>query len=156
MAVDHDILHGDYSLYNLMIMEGPNDSRGLLINWEFAVFITSNIKCFIGGTVNIYFLNAQNLIDWFIMAQSLLCCTCFLWQNCRPGQYSKKHGNPPPKLWHSHHLWSFKALGMIKSIFYVFAYICIKYSGPNSKEHQESIPDPLPDSWSNLNWMCAN
>ncbi|KAG1897424.1 uncharacterized protein F5891DRAFT_1191869 [Suillus fuscotomentosus] len=34
----------------------------------------------------------------------------------------------------------------LESLFYVFAYICIKYSGPNGKERQESIPDSLPDS----------
>ncbi|KAG1797798.1 uncharacterized protein HD556DRAFT_1440759 [Suillus plorans] len=38
----------------------------------------------------------------------------------------------------------------LESLFYVFIYICIKYGGPNSKEHQESIHDSLPDSWSTL------
>lgn len=38
----------------------------------------------------------------------------------------------------------------LESLFYVFAYVCIKYAGPNGKEHQESVPDSLPDSWSNL------
>lgn len=38
----------------------------------------------------------------------------------------------------------------LESLFYVFAYVCIKYAGPNGKECQESVPDSLPDSWSNL------
>ncbi|KAG1796319.1 uncharacterized protein HD556DRAFT_1441626 [Suillus plorans] len=137
MAVDHDILHCDCSLYNAMIMEGLNNSRRLLIDWEFAVFITSNDK---------YSMVAQ--------AQSLLCCARFLpnWHNCRLRQHNKKHGNPPPKLWCCHHLASLKALGMtLNPFFYVFAYFCIKYSGPNCKEPQESIADSLPDSWSNIN-----
>jgi hypothetical protein len=39
----------------------------------------------------------------------------------------------------------------LESLFYVFAYVCIKYSGPNGRKHQESVPDSLLDSWLNLN-----
>ncbi|KAG1904222.1 uncharacterized protein F5891DRAFT_1184414 [Suillus fuscotomentosus] len=42
-------------------MEGPNNSRGLLINWEFAVFITSNVKYSIGGTGTIPFMSCALL-----------------------------------------------------------------------------------------------
>ncbi|KAG2073308.1 hypothetical protein BDR04DRAFT_1116446 [Suillus decipiens] len=39
----------------------------------------------------------------------------------------------------------------LKSLFYVFTYICIKYSSSNGEECKESIHDSLPDSWSTLN-----
>jgi hypothetical protein len=43
----------------------------------------------------------------------------------------------------------------LKSLFYVFVYICIKYSSPHSQEHQEPVNDSphaiLPNSWATLN-----
>ncbi|KAG0692376.1 hypothetical protein DFH29DRAFT_882564 [Suillus ampliporus] len=44
----------------------------------------------------------------------------------------------------------------LESLFYVFTYVCIQYSSPNSEERLEPVPDSLPDSWSTLdlylNW----
>ncbi|KAG1791774.1 uncharacterized protein HD556DRAFT_1219834, partial [Suillus plorans] len=37
-----NVLHRNCSLYNAMIVDELDDSRGLLIDWEFTVFISEN------------------------------------------------------------------------------------------------------------------
>ncbi|KAG1812037.1 hypothetical protein EV424DRAFT_1264846, partial [Suillus variegatus] len=38
-VLERNVLHCDCSLYNAMIVDELDDSKGLLIDWEFAVFI---------------------------------------------------------------------------------------------------------------------
>lgn len=57
-ASERNVLHRDCSLHNAMIADGPDGSVGLLIDWEFAVFITSDDRYSIGGTVNTSPLNS--------------------------------------------------------------------------------------------------
>ncbi|KAG1901626.1 uncharacterized protein F5891DRAFT_1187500 [Suillus fuscotomentosus] len=135
--VERGILHCDCSLYNAMIMGEPNDSRGLLIDWEFAVFITSNDEYTIGGTGTIPF-----------MSRALLAQMAEL-QGKATLQEARKSSSKTLVLLPSRIYQSFG--DDLESLFYVFTYICIKYSGPNGKERAESILDSLPDSWSTLN-----
>lgn len=51
-VLERNVLHRDCSLYNAMIVDELDDSKGLLIDWEFAVFISENDEYSIGGTVN--------------------------------------------------------------------------------------------------------
>ncbi|KAG1878543.1 hypothetical protein C8R48DRAFT_768105 [Suillus tomentosus] len=137
MAVERGILHCDCSLYNAMIMGEPNDSRGLLIDWEFAVFITSNDEYTIGGTGTIPFMSHA------LLAQMVELQGKATLQEAQKSS-SKTLALPPSRVSQSFG-------DDLESFFYVFTYICIKYSGPNGKEREESIHDSLPDSWSTLN-----
>ncbi|KAG1895809.1 kinase-like domain-containing protein [Suillus fuscotomentosus] len=137
MAVECGILHRDCNLYNVMIMGEPNDSRGLLIDWEFAVFIASNDEYTIGGTGTIPFMSRALLAQ---MAELQGKATL---QEAQKSS-SKTLALPPSRVSQSFG-------DDLKSLFYVFTYICIKYSGPNGKECKESIHNSLLDSWSTLN-----
>ncbi|KAG1849012.1 hypothetical protein F4604DRAFT_1935094 [Suillus subluteus] len=136
MAVEHSILHCDCSLYNVMIMGEPNDSNGLLIDWEFAVYITSNDEYSIGGTGTIPFMSHM-LLAQMAKLQSKAA-------QQEPHKSSSKTLVLPP-------FRVSQSFGDdLESLFYVFAYVCIKYGGPNGRECQESVPDSLLDSWLNL------
>ncbi|KAG0692147.1 hypothetical protein DFH29DRAFT_882976 [Suillus ampliporus] len=135
-AVERSILHHDCSLYNVMIMGKPNDSNGLLFDWEFAVFITSNDEYSIGGTGTIPFMSRA------LLAQMAELQTKVTQQEaCKSS--SKNLALPPSRV-------SQSFADDLESLFYVFTYVCIKYSGPNDEERQEPVPDSLPDSWSTL------
>ncbi|KAG0694736.1 hypothetical protein DFH29DRAFT_880522 [Suillus ampliporus] len=135
-AVERSILHRDCSLYNVMIMGKPNDSNGLLFDWEFAVFITSNDEYSIGGTGTIPFMSRA------LLAQMAELQTKVTQQEaCKSS--SKNLALPPSRV-------SQSFADDLESLFYVFTYVCIKYSGPNDEERQEPVPDSLPDSWSTL------
>ncbi|KAG1767587.1 hypothetical protein EV702DRAFT_1203622 [Suillus placidus] len=136
MAVEHGILHHDCSLYNVMIMGNPNDSNGLLIDWEFAIYITSNDEYSIGGMGTIPFISCA------LLAQMAELQTKARQQEAHKSS-SKTLALPPSRISQSFG-------DDLESLFYVFAYVCIKYSGPNGREHQESVPDSLLDSWLTL------
>ncbi|KAG2134507.1 hypothetical protein DEU56DRAFT_913695 [Suillus clintonianus] len=135
-AAERGILHRDCSLYNAMIMGEPNDSNGLLIDWEFAVFITSNDQYSIGGTGTIPFMSRA------LLAQMAELQAKAAQQEARKSS-SKTLALPPSRVTQSF-------ADDLESLFYVFVYVCIKYSGPNDQERQEPVPDSLPDSWSSL------
>ncbi|KAG1883166.1 hypothetical protein F4604DRAFT_1921073 [Suillus subluteus] len=139
-VLECNVLHRDCSLYNAMIVDELGDSRGLLIDWEFAEFISENDEYTIGGTGMIPFMSCRLLAQVVdLQAQAAK-------------QQSRKSSSNTPALPISRVSQSYA--DNLKSLFYVFIYTCIKYSGTHGKEHQEpanDLPhDILPDSWMTL------
>ncbi|KAG2046225.1 hypothetical protein BDR06DRAFT_1014910 [Suillus hirtellus] len=127
------ILHRNCSLNNAIIEDADDDSLGMLIDWEFAVLVTPENNYAIGGTGTVPFMSRQLL-------QQL--------KNIIVPSTVKKGASSSSPL----------AIGSVKqdysddleSLFYVFSWVCIGYSGPLGMEHHLNASKAwLPHAWSN-------
>ncbi|KAG1867002.1 hypothetical protein C8R48DRAFT_772192 [Suillus tomentosus] len=127
------ILHRDCSLNNAIIEDADDDSLGMLIDWEFAVLVTPENNYAIGGTGTVPFMSRRLL-------QQL--------KNIIVPSTAKKGASSSSPL----------AIGSVKqdysddleSLFYVFSWVCIGYSGPLGMErHLNASKAWLPHAWSN-------
>jgi len=66
------ILHRDCSLNNSMIEDFDDGSRGLLLDWEFAVKITKQGEYDLGGTVSVHALTNFSCLTFSITGDSSL------------------------------------------------------------------------------------
>ncbi|KAG1834479.1 kinase-like domain-containing protein [Suillus variegatus] len=124
-VLECNVLHRNCSLYNAMIVDELDDSKWLLIDWEFTVFISENDEYSIGGTGTIPFMSRRLLAqvaDLQVQATK---------------QQSRKSSSNTPALPISHVSQSYA--DDLKSLCYVFIYICIKYSSPHVSSKEARI-----------------
>ncbi|KAG2131763.1 hypothetical protein DEU56DRAFT_757462 [Suillus clintonianus] len=112
------ILHRNCSLHNAMIEDANGNSLGMLINWEFTVTITPENTYAIGGTGTIPFMS-QRLLQ---QVKKIL-----ISHTAKKGASSSS----PLEIEFVKQDYS----DDLESLFYVFTYICIEYSGPLGVEH---------------------
>ncbi|KAG1814424.1 uncharacterized protein BJ212DRAFT_1300706 [Suillus subaureus] len=129
------ILHHDCSLHNAMIKDADGNSLGMLIDWEFTVTITPENTYTIGGTGTILFMLWQLLqqVKKFLVSNT-----------AKKGVLSSS----PLAI----KFVKQDYLDDLESLFYVFSWICIKYSSPLGVEcHLNPSKVWLLHVWSNWN-----
>ncbi|KAG2742376.1 hypothetical protein P692DRAFT_20748553 [Suillus brevipes Sb2] len=140
---DRGILHRDCSLYNAMIEEKEDgSSNGMLIDWEFAVRILSGDRYRLSGTGTVPFMSRsilQQLANWDA--------------NSRNSRHSKAASDSQAM--------SFGSVKQdftddIESLFYVFIWICIMFSGPLGLEREVKLEENwLPYEWSRVSLILC-
>ncbi|KAG1737280.1 hypothetical protein EDB19DRAFT_1909804 [Suillus lakei] len=127
------ILHCDCSLHNAMIKDANGNSLGMLIDWEFAVAITPENKYAIGGTGTIPFMSRWLLQQVKKILVSNTAQKGVLSSSPLAIEFVKQDYSDD-----------------LESLFYVFSWICIGYSGPLGVEHHLNTSKAwLPHAWSN-------
>ncbi|KAG1890837.1 hypothetical protein F4604DRAFT_1949197 [Suillus subluteus] len=142
---DRGILHRDCSLYNTMIEDKDDgSSNGMLIDWEFAVRILPDDHYPLGGTGTVPFLSRS------ILGQLAV------WDKYSRNSRHFKEASDSQAI----------SVGSIKqdftddleSLFYVFMWICIMFSGPLGMKRKVTLEeDWLPYEWSRVSLrLCQN
>ncbi|KAG2352398.1 hypothetical protein BDR07DRAFT_1384318 [Suillus spraguei] len=134
------VLHRDCSLHNAMIEDAVGN--GMLIDWEFAVVITSDNRYPLGGTGTIPF-----------MSRRLLQQVKKIWirETARKGASSSSSSSSSSSPLTIDFVTQ-DYTDDLESLFYVFSWICIEYSGPLGIErHLNASKEWLPHAWSNRN-----
>ncbi|KAG1728264.1 uncharacterized protein EDB91DRAFT_1253528 [Suillus paluster] len=159
---ERKILHRDCSLNNVMILDDIDLSKGFLIDWEFAVCIAANNKYPIGGTGTVPFMSRRLLGQVSLMQQQEKV-------EAEMKRVTKAHKlklkkAPAPKTPKT----SLDSLALpishvvqdysddLESLFFIFAWVCIKFSSPNSTVREEHMSNSLLDRWTSLDLAsCA-
>ncbi|KAG1817265.1 uncharacterized protein BJ212DRAFT_1480495 [Suillus subaureus] len=136
---ERGILHRDCSLNNSMIEDNSNGSHGTLIDWEFAMHILQSNRYPISGTGTVPFMS------WKLLHQ--LSDVIPLVSVQKKTQKKASHSRPQQAMLIKH---TFS--DDLKSLFYIFAWICIEFRGPlGMKQVLKSRGDRikwLPHTWS--------
>ncbi|KAG1899633.1 uncharacterized protein F5891DRAFT_1189442 [Suillus fuscotomentosus] len=155
---EHQILHQDCSLNNAMILDDISGREGFLIDWEFAVCIAADHKYPLGGTGTVPFMSRGLLNQVSVIQQEAELESQE--KKATRGRKSVEKLKTPKSSSDS------KALPVsyvlqtfsddLESLFFVFAWACIKFCGPNSMVHKECSPNSLLNQWTNLDLgSCA-
>ncbi|KAG1832791.1 hypothetical protein EV424DRAFT_1342292 [Suillus variegatus] len=131
------ILHHACSLNNAIIEDADDDSLGMLIDWEFTILVTPENNYTISGTGTVLFMS------WWLLQQ--------LKNIIVPSTAKKGVASSSPLA-----IRSVKQdySDDLESLFYVFSWVCIGYSGPLGIEHHLNASKAwLPHAWSN--WSIA-
>ncbi|KAG1906231.1 uncharacterized protein F5891DRAFT_975659 [Suillus fuscotomentosus] len=152
---ERKILHRDCSLNNAMILDDFDISKGFLIDWEFAVRITADNKYPIGGMGTVPFMSRKLLSQVSLLQEQAKAEA----ENKKQAKARKsKSKTPAPKtpktssdssalpVSHVVHTYS----DDLESLFFIFAWVGIKFSGPNGVVHQERMTNSLLNRWTNL------
>ncbi|KAG1830052.1 hypothetical protein DFJ58DRAFT_737130 [Suillus subalutaceus] len=115
---EYRILHRDCSLNNAMIEDIRGGSRGVLIDWEFAMRITKDDMYPTGGTGTIPFMSVHALTE---MAQIQ-----YTQSQMEGTQLKTASSFKPIQIGRVEHTF----LDDLESLFYVFAWVCIMFKGP--------------------------
>ncbi|KAG2358665.1 hypothetical protein BDR07DRAFT_1489173 [Suillus spraguei] len=159
---ERKILHRDCSLNNAMILDDLDISKGFLIDWEFAVRITADNQYPIGGTGTVPFMSRKLLGQVALIQEQ---ATAEAQEKQRSKKLKSKSKTTPatktPKT-------SSDSLALpisrviqsysddLESLFFIFAWVCIKFSGPNGMVRQEHNSSSLLDRWTSLDLgSCA-
>ncbi|KAG1849826.1 hypothetical protein C8R48DRAFT_778420 [Suillus tomentosus] len=155
-------LHRDCSLNNAMILDEPEGSEGFLIDWEFAVRIASDHKYPIGGTGTVPFMS-RGLLNQYAVLQQEADLESKRKKTAKKKETRGRNSVDKPKTPKS----SSDSLALpvsyviqgyaddLESLFFVFAWVCIKFCGPNSMV-RERLPNSLVDRWTSLDLgSCA-
>ncbi|KAG1897353.1 uncharacterized protein F5891DRAFT_1192062 [Suillus fuscotomentosus] len=119
---EHKVLHRDCSLNNTMIVDLlGGGSKGFLIDWEFAVRINPDLKYAIGGTGTIPFMSHGLLAQLSDAQQAVL--------GGKKPKYIPKMSSNALALPVLHVIQCFS--DDLKSLFFNFIWICIKFCGPH-------------------------
>ncbi|KAG2109488.1 hypothetical protein BD769DRAFT_1674863 [Suillus cothurnatus] len=134
---EHQVLHRDCSLNNSMIEDTKDGSQGALIDWEFAVHITSDNMYSAGGTGTIPFMSVSALRAMGKLNYQY----SQVMKSIKELKLATDHSTPEkmPKIKHTYH-------DNLESMFYVFAQICIMFKGPMGEERcLEDVMDHDPE-----------
>ncbi|KAG1886286.1 hypothetical protein F4604DRAFT_1675922 [Suillus subluteus] len=152
---ERQILHWDCSLNNAMILDDLGGSEGFLIDWEFAVHIAADHKYPIGGTGTVPFMS-RRLLNQVIALQEEANLES---QKKKENRGCKSVKNPKSSSDSLALPISYVVQGHaddLESLFFVFAWVCIKFSGPHGMVCQERLPNSLLHRWTSLDLAsCA-
>ncbi|KAG1836837.1 hypothetical protein DFJ58DRAFT_734721 [Suillus subalutaceus] len=159
---ERGILHRDCSLNNAMILDDLDLSKGFLIDWEFAVRIAADNKYPIGGTGTVPFMSRMLLSQVSLLQQKVVADA--EQKKLMKANKSKSKNAPALKtpktssdslaLPVSHVVQGYS--DDLESLFFIFAWVCIKFCGPNGTVRQERMPNSLLDRWTSLDLAsCA-
>ncbi|KAG1729416.1 hypothetical protein EDD22DRAFT_960911 [Suillus occidentalis] len=143
--------------YNAMILDELGSSEGFLIDWEFAVRIAADNKYPIGGTGTVPFMSCGLLNQVAILQQQ---ANLELMKKKTWAHKSMKKPTTPTSSLDSLALpISFvvhRFADDLESLFFIFTWVCIKFSGPNGMVCQGPLPNSLLDQWTSLDLeACA-
>ncbi|KAG1819012.1 uncharacterized protein BJ212DRAFT_1479140 [Suillus subaureus] len=163
---DHKILHHDCSLNNAMILDDLDLSKEFLIDWEFSVHITADNRYPISGTGTVPFMSCMLLSQVSLLQQQVNAeaeqkkmtnahkLKLKLKLKKAPALKTPKTSSDSIALPVSHVVQTFS--DDLKSLFFIFAWVCIKFCGPNGAVCQEHVPNSLLDCWASLDLAsCA-
>ncbi|KAG1745486.1 uncharacterized protein EDB91DRAFT_1246360 [Suillus paluster] len=145
-----------------MILDDIDLSKEFPIDWEFAVCIAADNKYPIGGTGMVPFMSRRLLGQVSLMQQQekveaemkQVTKARKLKPKKAPAPKTPKTSSDSLVLPISHVVQDYS--DDLKSLFLIFAWVCIKFSGPNSTVHEEHMSNSLLDRWTSLDLaLCA-
>ncbi|KAG0698459.1 hypothetical protein DFH29DRAFT_1002833 [Suillus ampliporus] len=159
---ERKILHRNCSLNNVMILDDIDMSKGFLIDWEFAVRIAADNKYPIGGTGMVPFMSCRLLGQVSLMQQQVKVEAEM--KRVTKARKSKLKKVSAPKILKmssdslalpiSHVVQDYS--DDLESLFFIFAWVCIKFHGPNGAVREEHMSNSLLDRWTSLDLAsCA-
>ncbi|KAG2156556.1 uncharacterized protein EDB93DRAFT_1101442 [Suillus bovinus] len=152
------------NLNNAMILDDLDLSKGFLIDWEFTLCIAVDNKYPIGGTGTVPFMSCRLLGQISIMQQQVKAEaeTKQVTKLKRKSKQTKKApASKTPKMSSdslvlpiSHVVQDYS--DDLKSLFFIFAWVCIKFSSPNGTVREEHMSNSLLNRWTRLDLAsCA-